>query len=411
MIKKLLSISLLLLLATALTACGGNRPTAERTNTTKPTQNESANKTDKNDFNEATNVKLDFYGYKYSIPAYWTEGKNRSDLKCYYAETGDSVVMLQLNCSSSPVDSIDEFMEQIDRVLDNFRNEFDDFKAVNYGMIQLGNIDSVFLDFNAATSDFNITGKNVFFITDKKLISISLVQSDNSKYNYFEDYDKIIHSIRGSDDELEDSVQDASGQDDSVPGASEQDASVQDGSVQDSAEPDDLAQDDSEPDDSEQTSDYSSDTSSLSYSDGMYKIGVDMPAGEYVIKTFSHGYFELCSDSTGTVDSIIVNDNFKTNTIITVSDGQYLTINRATAYPSDQVSDLDIYDEGMFRVGIDLPAGEYKIHANNSGYVEVSSDSSHQFRSIVMNDNFEGDKYVTVSDGQYLTLNRAAIVQ
>ena len=251
-------------------------------------------------------------------------------------------------------------------------------------MIQLGNIDSVFLDFNAATSDFNITGKNVFFITDKKLISISLVQSDNSKYNYFEDYDKIIHSIRGSDDELEDSVQDASGQDGSVP---------------DSAEPDDLAQDDSESDDSEQTSDYSSDTSSLSYSDGMYKIGVDMPAGEYVIKTFSHGYFELCSDSTGTVDSIIVNDNFKTNTIITVSDGQYLTINRATAYPSDQVSDLDIYDEGMFRVGIDLPAGEYKIHANKSGYVEVSSDSSHQFRSIVMNDNFEGDKYVTVSDG------------
>ena len=65
----------------------------------------------------------------------------------------------------------------------------------------------------------------------------------------------------------------------------------------------------------------------------------------------------------------------------------------------------------MFRVGIDLPAGEYKIHANKSGYVEVSSDSSHQFRSIVMNDNFEGDKYVTVSDGQYLTLNRAAIVQ
>lgn len=44
MIKKLLSISLLLLLATALTACGGNRPTAERTNTTKPNQNESEKK-------------------------------------------------------------------------------------------------------------------------------------------------------------------------------------------------------------------------------------------------------------------------------------------------------------------------------------------------------------------------------
>lgn len=148
-----------------------------------------------------------------------------------------------------------------------------------------------------------------------------------------------------------------------------------------------------------------------SWGEGMYKVGTDIPAGEYrLIASFS-GYFQIASDSTGSLDSIIANDNFDTSSIITVSDGQYLTLSRCDAYTFGQGPSADITKEGMFKVGYDLPAGEYKIHSDSDGYVEVSSDSTHNLYSIVSNNNFSGDSYITVSDGQYLKLARANIVQ
>lgn len=63
-----------------------------------------------------------------------------------------------------------------------------------------------------------------------------------------------------------------------------------------------------------------------------------------------------------------------------------------------------------------LPAGEYRVALddNNSvgmGYIEVSTDSSHLFDSIRTNDNIEGASYITVNEGEYLTLNGCHIEQ
>lgn len=148
-----------------------------------------------------------------------------------------------------------------------------------------------------------------------------------------------------------------------------------------------------------------------SWDDGMYKVGTDLLAGEYVLISNISGYFQVSTDSTGSLDSIVANDNFTTNSIISVSDGQYLTLKGCTAYKIGEEPALDTSKEGMFKVGKDIPAGEYKIHADSDGYIEVSSDSSHNMTSIVSNENFTGDTYITVSDGQYLKLVRATIVQ
>lgn len=57
----------------------------------------------------------------------------------------------------------------------------------------------------------------------------------------------------------------------------------------------------------------------------------------------------------------------------------------------------------MYKVGIDFPAGEYKVTSNGGdSYIEVSRDSSHNMSSIISNDLFTGDRYIQVSDGQYL---------
>ena len=161
---------------------------------------------------------------------------------------------------------------------------------------------------------------------------------------------------------------------------------------------------------------------SSGFSSGMYKIGQDMPAGEY--KLFSTdglmgvSYFEVSKDSTGTLESIIANDNFFSFTYVTVSDGQYFKFTDARAVPvaeADKTGPEDgKYPSGMYKVGVDIPAGEYKVAPEENstlgyGYYDITRSSRHSLDDIVANDNFEDSRYITIQNGQYLKLNEAYI--
>lgn len=67
------------------------------------------------------------------------------------------------------------------------------------------------------------------------------------------------------------------------------------------------------------------------HGEGTYKIGTDIPAGEYYLEQTGDvgGYFEVCKDSKGVLDSIVAYDYFHGHTYITVSSGQYLKVERA----------------------------------------------------------------------------------
>lgn len=150
-----------------------------------------------------------------------------------------------------------------------------------------------------------------------------------------------------------------------------------------------------------------------SYKPGMYKVGTDMPAGEYLLTSNTSAYFDISKDSTGNLASIIANGIFTNRSIVTVSAGQYLTLRDCEAYlfasaPAAKPAN-GYLPEGMYKVGVDLPAGEYKVIPDGSGYLEVSSDSTHSLLSIVTNDIFEDERYITVKDGQYLTLRSAKL--
>ena len=132
-----------------------------------------------------------------------------------------------------------------------------------------------------------------------------------------------------------------------------------------------------------------------------------MPAGEYVVISNGDSYIELASDSTGNFSSIIANDVLKNRSVITVQDGQYLKVQRGTIYAAKDAPKVELKNgmllSGMYKVGIDFPAGEYKVTSNGGdSYIEVSRDSSHNMSSIISNDLFTGDRYIQVSDGQYL---------
>lgn len=147
------------------------------------------------------------------------------------------------------------------------------------------------------------------------------------------------------------------------------------------------------------------------YPSGTYKIGTDLPAGEYVFFSTSSTKAYVCLSSDSNQDDIIENENFSGTFIITATDGQYLEANRCkfvTAVECTISINADgSFDEGMYRVGIDIPAGEYKLTATSDikGYWCIYKNSNAPFR-IVNNDNFENSAYVTVKNGQYLLLSR-----
>lgn len=145
---------------------------------------------------------------------------------------------------------------------------------------------------------------------------------------------------------------------------------------------------------------------------GQYKIGIDIPAGIYLFASGDNsGYYSVSKDANE--DNIIFNENFYKFSYAEVRDGEYLKINRAIAFDASKKSPvikniLDISD-GMYRIGQDIPAGEYKLKGMRSGgngyYAIVNAR-----HDITSNDNFDGTTYVTVRAGQYLKLSRALII-
>ena len=68
----------------------------------------------------------------------------------------------------------------------------------------------------------------------------------------------------------------------------------------------------------------------------------------------------------------------------------------------------NIISAGMYKVGIDIPAGEYKVTPTGSAsaYYLVANDSSGEVSSWVTNASFDDVRNVTVKHGQYITLER-----
>ena len=144
---------------------------------------------------------------------------------------------------------------------------------------------------------------------------------------------------------------------------------------------------------------------------GMYKVGADLAAGEYAIEPLGDAaYYAVAADSSGDMGSIITNDLLAGCTVfVTVKDGQYLTVQSAkfTNADSYEVKVANPVNQGMYRIGRDIPAGEYKITSRGMPYYAVQKDSYNELSSIVSNDTmFEGSLYVTVKDGQYLLLKQ-----
>lgn len=151
-------------------------------------------------------------------------------------------------------------------------------------------------------------------------------------------------------------------------------------------------------------------TKPIIYSEDYYKVGVDIPAGTYIAYPTSNygGYYGIYSDANG--DDIVANNNFDGQNYFTVSSGQYLDLTRCEARPVSQRLKVEYENgyltEGQYLVGVDVPAGEYKLTSTSDygAYYALTSDGNSD--NIISNDNFDNSRYVYISNGQYLELVR-----
>lgn len=149
---------------------------------------------------------------------------------------------------------------------------------------------------------------------------------------------------------------------------------------------------------------------------GMYKVGSEIEAGEYVIFANYGTYYEILKDSNGTLESIIANEIVMNQSIVDLKEGTYFNFKDGELYPIDLAPVIEPLEgklqEGMYKVGLHIKSGEYKIVPDESGmsYLEVAKNAQHTLNSIVSNDILTGEKYITIKDGQYITVKGAYII-
>lgn len=153
---------------------------------------------------------------------------------------------------------------------------------------------------------------------------------------------------------------------------------------------------------------------------GDYKVGEDIPAGEFIVIASGLTYIEARKDKSEEVESIIFNDNLfnKANTYVTLEDGEYFKLQSGEMYlvadaPSLKPDD-GVYQDGMYKVGSDIQPGEYQVSlAKDSildiGYIEISEDSRHNLRNIISNEIVETEVTITLIEGQYIKLQGVCI--
>lgn len=301
----------------------------------------------------------------FNVSSEWELSENlEKDSKAWYANDSS---FIQVSIQDYPSNKF-----EYNLFIDGFKTSVDEI--IKYDIIPLFGIDNVLqIEFRIDSYDF----LSYFFVLDSKLYSIgytAIIENDeNSEMSKY--FDDVIDSVKISENTITTTE---------LPTELETENTIE--------------------------------KKVTAYPSGMYKVGSDMPAGEYMLYAESaSGY--LCVSSDANQDDIIFNENFGNNLIATFEEGEYVDLSRCIALKYDELpADIDesiekYLDEGaMYKIGTNLKAGEYKLEATSEygGYYCVYSSSRHD--DIISNDNFDNNTYVNVSDGEYLLLSRCKII-
>lgn len=142
-----------------------------------------------------------------------------------------------------------------------------------------------------------------------------------------------------------------------------------------------------------------------------YKIGTDMPAGEYKLFALEeYASYDLTGDARG--EEYIAYNFIETFAYVVVEDGQFLEISEAFAVPVEDVDPVEPVDgkfgPGVYRIGVDIEPGEYKVTSIGEwASYDIATDAN--LIEYVDYGSIEKSNYVEVRDGEYLELVEAEL--
>lgn len=153
------------------------------------------------------------------------------------------------------------------------------------------------------------------------------------------------------------------------------------------------------------------------YEAGTYLAGKDIKAGVYLVTSSTgNSYVQVATSTPATLETMVMNDSFTTFRYVEVKRGEYITAQNATFTSIDDAvlpaaaADGKYYD-GMYLIGQDIPAGTYRVTSTSEKnvYIEILSDASGTFESLISNDCFSGEKTFTFEEDQYVRISFGAI--
>jgi hypothetical protein len=151
------------------------------------------------------------------------------------------------------------------------------------------------------------------------------------------------------------------------------------------------------------------------YTAGTYKVGTDIPAGEYLLVSTKTDYAYFYTATKLTTDPYYWNcEGYPSPTqYASLQTGEYATFEYVKIYPVATAPFIGVNADGSFvpgqyKVGRDIPAGTYVINLQGTteyGDLYIEMNSYNQPESIVGWDSYRGRIYVTLAAGQYFTFD------
>ncbi len=152
--------------------------------------------------------------------------------------------------------------------------------------------------------------------------------------------------------------------------------------------------------------------------DGLYAVGADIPAGEYVVMPDGALESEIgASFHISVFNDSSLDDNdrafggwVQNNAILRVEEGQFVELLHAVMYSADEESRLDPFSEpGIFCVGRDIPAGTYSVrscHEQYSASCMVGTDPMTVLEQIHpdLHIPLGETETITLQEGEYLKM-------
>ena len=157
----------------------------------------------KDGFSESTNTTITVGSSNFSIPDYWKTSKSSSDLYDASAESSGKAAVLEIRSLNVNNDNVTVNFDTLKAVNDNgsavkvFASAFASYSEASSEVFDNGVIKGFIYRFNFVQDNLNGKAKCLLYPSesDRCWVYIYLMETNNTDYTYFRDFDKIINSI------------------------------------------------------------------------------------------------------------------------------------------------------------------------------------------------------------------------